>query len=72
MMEMLAEAGRNIINLWFADVQDVQADLEQELGSIAESLDKTSTRYKMEDQTDHKQRQGHPETNEHKSRSRIV
>ena len=40
--------GRNITNLEFADDIDAQAEEEQELKTLVESLDKTSTRYKME------------------------
>ena len=40
--------GRNIINLQFADDIDAQAKEEQEVEALVESLDKTSTRYKME------------------------
>ena len=40
--------GRNITNLWFADVIDALAEEEQELEALVESLDKTCTRYKME------------------------
>ena len=40
--------GRNITNLWFADDIDAPAEEEQELEALAESLDKTCTRYKME------------------------
>ena len=40
--------GRNITNLWFVDGIDALAEEEQELESLAESLDKTCTRYKME------------------------
>ena len=40
--------GRNIINLRFADDIDVVAEKKQELEDLAESLDKTCTRYKME------------------------
>ena len=40
--------GRNIINLEFAEDIDALAEEEQELEALAESLDKTCTRYKME------------------------
>ena len=40
--------GRNITNLRFADDIDAQAEEEQELEALVESLDKTCTRYKME------------------------
>ena len=40
--------GRTITNLWFADEIDTLAEEEQELDALAESLDKTCTRYKME------------------------
>ena len=41
--------GRNIINLRFAADNDALAEEEQELGlALAESLDKTCTRYKMD------------------------
>ena len=40
--------GRNITNLWFADDLDALAEEEQELEALAESLDKTCIRYKME------------------------
>ena len=40
--------GRNISNLEFADDIDAQAEEKQELQALAESLDKTCTRYKME------------------------
>ena len=40
--------GRNITNLRFADDIDALAEEEQELEALAESLDKTCTRYKME------------------------
>ena len=39
--------GRNITNLWFADDTDALAEEEQELDALAESLDKTCTRYKI-------------------------
>ena len=39
--------GRNITNLQFADDIDALAEEEQELEALAESLDKTCTRYKM-------------------------
>ena len=39
---------RNITNLRFADDMDALAEEEQELEALVESLDKTSTRYKME------------------------
>ena len=39
--------GRNITNLRFADDIDAQAEEEQELEALVESLDKTYTRYKM-------------------------
>ena len=56
MMEKVSIGDRNIINLRFALVEE-----EQELEALVESLDKTCTRYKMEqcreDQTDDKQRQ---------------
>ena len=40
--------GRNITNLEIASDIDAQAEEEQELEALAESLDKTCTRYKME------------------------
>ena len=40
--------GRNITNMRFADDIDSQAEKEQELEALVESLDKTCTRYKME------------------------
>ena len=40
--------GRNVTNLEFADDIDAQAEEEQELEALFESLDITSTRYKME------------------------
>ena len=40
--------GRNITSLRFADDIDALAEEEQELEALAESLDKTCTRYKME------------------------
>ena len=40
--------GRNITNMRFADDIDALAEEEQELEALAESLDKTCTRYKME------------------------
>ena len=40
--------GRNIANLEIASDIDAQAEEEQELEALAESLDKTFTRYKME------------------------
>ena len=40
--------GRNITNLGFADDIDALAEEEQELEALAESLNKTCTRYKME------------------------
>ena len=40
--------GRTITNLRFADDIDVLAEEEQELESLAESLDKTSIKDKME------------------------
>ena len=49
--------GRNITNLRFANDIDALAEEEQELEALVESLDKTCTRYKMED----KQCQWHPE-----------
>ena len=39
---------RNITNLRFADDIDALAEEEQELEALAESLDKTCTRYEME------------------------
>ena len=39
---------RNIINLEFANDIDAQAEEEQELEALVESLDKTCTRHKME------------------------
>ena len=58
--------GRNITNLRFAYDIDALAEEEQELEALVESLDKTCTKYKMEnqcreDQTDDKQCQWHPE-----------
>ena len=40
--------GRNITNLEIASDIDAQAEEEQELEALVESLDKTCTRYKME------------------------
>ena len=40
--------GRTIIDLQFADDIDALAEKEQELEALAEILDKTCTRYKME------------------------
>ena len=40
--------GRNITHLEFAHDIDAQAEEEQELEALVESLDKTWTRYKME------------------------
>ena len=40
--------GRNITNMQFADDIDALAEEEQELEALAESLDKTCTRYKMD------------------------
>ena len=40
--------GRNITNLRFVDDIDALAEEEQELEALVESLDKISTRYKME------------------------
>ena len=40
--------GRNITNLRFADDIDAQAEEEQEVEALVESLDKICTRYKME------------------------
>ena len=40
--------GRNITNLRFANYIDAVAEEEQQLEALVESLDKTSTRYKME------------------------
>ena len=40
--------GRQITNLRFADEKDALAEEEQELEALAESLDKTCTRCKME------------------------
>ena len=39
---------KNITHLRFADGRDVVAEEEQVLKALIESLDKTSTRYKME------------------------
>ena len=63
--------GRNTTSLWFADDTDTLAEEEQELEALVESLDKNYTRYKMEvstdkTKTDAKQRQWHPEGNQHK------
>ena len=55
--------GRNITNLRFADVVDALAEDEQELEALVESLNKTCTRYKMENSADDKQCQWHPERN---------
>ena len=41
-------SGRNITNLEIASDIDAQAEEEQELETLVESLDKTCTRYKME------------------------
>ena len=46
MMERLG--GRNITNLWFADNIDALAEEVQEFEALAERLDKTCTRYKIE------------------------
>ena len=40
--------GRNITNLRFTDDIDAQAEEEQELEALVESLGKICTRYKME------------------------
>ena len=40
--------GRNITNLEFADYIDALAEEKQKLEALAESLDKTCRRYKME------------------------
>ena len=49
MIGRLAEiGGRNITDLRFADDIDAQAEEEQELEVLVESLDKICTRYKME------------------------
>ena len=40
--------GRNITHLLFADDTDAQAEEEQEVEALNESLDKTCTRYQME------------------------
>ena len=59
--EQVSTGGRNINNLRFADDIDAQAEEEQALEGLEESLDKTCTRYKMEisaeKTTDDKQRQ---------------
>ena len=44
--------GRNTTNLRFADDIDALAEEEQELEALVESLDKTCTRYKMENSAD--------------------
>ena len=44
--------GRNITNLRLADDINALAEEEQELEALVESLDKTSTRYKMEISTE--------------------
>ena len=44
----LSIGGRTITNLQFADDIDALTEEEQELEALAESLDKTCTRYKME------------------------
>ena len=41
-------SGRTVANLRFVDDIDALAEEEQELEALAESLDKTFTRYKME------------------------
>ena len=46
--EKVSICGRNITNLRFADDIDALAEDEQELEALAESLNKTCTRYKME------------------------
>ena len=46
--EKVSIGERNITNLRFADDIDTLAEEEQELEALAESLDKTCTRYKME------------------------
>ena len=46
--EMVRICGKTITNLGFADDSDILAEEEQELEALTESLDKTSTRYKME------------------------
>ena len=53
--------GKNITNLRFADDINAQTEEEQELETLVENLDKICTRYKMEIQTDDKQRKWHPE-----------
>ena len=40
--------GRYITNMRFADAIDTVAEEEQELEALVESLDKTSTKFKME------------------------
>ena len=45
---MVSIGGRNITNLRLTDDIDTQAEEEQELEALVESLDKTCTRYKME------------------------
>ena len=64
--EKVSIGGRHITNLRFADDIDALAEEEQELETLlVESLDKTCTRYKMDqcgkDQTDDKQCQWHRE-----------
>ena len=44
----VSKAGRNIINLPFADDIAALAEGEQELEALVENLDKTCARYKME------------------------
>ena len=44
----VSTGGRNITNLRFADDIDALDEDKQELEALAESLDKTCTRYKME------------------------
>ena len=56
----MMKGGKNITNLQFADDIDALAEEEQEQEAIVERVEKTCTRYKMEDQTNDKQRQWHP------------
>ena len=59
--------GRKITNLRFADDKDALAEEEQELEALVEILDKTCTRYKMENSAKKtKQRHWHPESDKGK------
>ena len=57
----VSRGGRHISYLRFADDIDALAEEEQVLEALAESVDKTCTRNKMEINANDKQRQWHPE-----------